>query len=87
MAQAHTMQQEAAGTEHLILAFAHIQESVLAQFFAQRGIFAADVQRELNKMNGSKNTPQDDVPDGQYGKNGIKRNIVSWPNAVVILHR
>ena len=73
VAQAHTMQQEAAGTEHLILAFAHIQESVLAQFFAQRGIFAADVQRELNKMNGSKNTPQDDVPDGQYGKKRDKK--------------
>lgn len=72
-AQAHTMQQEAAGTEHLILAFAQIRESVLAQFFAQRGIFADDVRRELDKMNDSKDMRQHDGADEHHGKKNDKK--------------
>ena len=53
VAQARTMQQEAAGTEHLILAFAQIQESILAHFFAQRGIFLDDVRKAIDKLYGS----------------------------------
>ena len=53
VAQARTMQQEAAGTEHLILAFAQIQESILAHFFAQRGIFIDDVRKAIDKLYGS----------------------------------
>ena len=57
-AQARTMQQEAAGTEHLILAFAQIQESILAHFFLQQGIFLDDVQQTMKKLH-STNTPRD----------------------------
>ena len=49
-AQARIMQQEAAGTEHLILAFAQIQESILAHFFLQQGIFLDDVQQTMNQL-------------------------------------
>ncbi|MGP1431084.1 ATP-dependent Clp protease ATP-binding subunit [Treponema sp.] len=72
-AQAYTMQHEAAGTEHLILAFAHIQESILARFFAERGIFVADVQRELDKMNGAKHIRQPEGQDGQQNKKRDKK--------------
>ena len=52
-AQARIMQQEAAGTEHLILAFAQIQESILAHFFLQQGIFLDDVQQTMKKLHGT----------------------------------
>lgn len=52
-AQARILQQEAAGTEHLILAFAQIQESILAHFFVQQGIFLDDVQQALNQVHSS----------------------------------
>lgn len=52
-AQARILQQEAAGTEHLILAFAQIQESILAHFFVQQGIFLDDVQQALNRVHGT----------------------------------
>lgn len=52
-AQARIMQQNAAGTEHLILAFAQIQESILARFFLQQGIFLDDVQQAMNHLSGT----------------------------------
>ena len=48
--QARTMQQEITGTEHLILAFAHLRESILANFFIQRGIFFDDVRHALSML-------------------------------------
>ena len=60
-AQARIMQQEAAGTEHLILAFAQIQESILAHFFLQQGIFLDDVQQTLNQLHGT-DTRRDKQP-------------------------
>ena len=52
-AQARIMQREAAGTEHLILAFAQIQESILARFFLQQGIFLDDVQQAIQHLYGT----------------------------------
>ena len=52
-AQARIMQQEAAGTEHLILAFAQIQESILARFFLQQGILLDDVQQTIHQLDGA----------------------------------
>ena len=68
-AQARTMQQEAAGTEHLILAFAQIQESILAHFFLQQGIFLDDVQQTLNRLQGQ--DTQQDKPPQEKKKHGI----------------
>lgn len=68
-AQARTMRQEATGTEHLILAFAQIQESLLAHFFLQQGIFFDDVRQTLNRLRG-KDTQQE-KPQQEKKKHSI----------------
>ena len=48
--EARALRQPAIGTEHLILGFIQLDESPLAQFLVQQGIFLDDVRKAINQL-------------------------------------
>jgi len=70
-AQARSMRQEVTGTEHLILAFAQIQESILAHFFLQQGIFFDDVRHTIQQLRGKETAQDKTATPREKKKHGI----------------
>lgn len=50
--ESRMMRHKETGTEHLILAFAQLHDSLLAGFFLQQGIFFDDIRRKLEELHG-----------------------------------